>query len=130
MEGFSLLLHQLQERELYYASAILYNDREGKLFGAYAIVASTDTILPYKPHPSPFARDGRTGDPVECDLFVASLTSLQKKKRLATISYQDFLKEIDVSSLEKYDEAHFILPGLSEQEVERIACQGYQNPLM
>lgn len=129
MEGFSLLLHQLQERDLYYASPILYNDKEGKLFGAYAIVASTDTVLPYKRHPSPFARDARTGDPIECDLFVASLTSMQKRKRLATISYQDFLKEIDVSSLEKYDEAHFILPGLSEDEIERIASQGYPNPL-
>ena len=129
MEGFSLLLHQLQERDLYYASPMLYSDKQGKLFGAYAIVAQTDTILPYKRHPSPFARDARTGDPVECSLFVASLTSLEKKRRVATVSYEDFLQEIDVELLEKYDEGHFILPGLSEREIERIASQGYRNPL-
>ena len=45
------------------------------------------------------------------------------------MSYQDFLKEIDVSAMEKYDEEHFILSGLSEQEVERIASLGYPDPL-
>ena len=129
MEGFSLLLHQLQERDLYYGSPAIYRKPDGSHFGAYAIVADTDTVLPYKPHPAPLTVDPSTGRPLECDLYVASLTSLSRRKRLATVSYDDFLKAIDVSSMERYDNAHFILKGLSEDEVSRIASLGYKDPL-
>lgn len=129
MEGFSLLLHQLQERDLYYASPAIYRKPDGSYFGAFAIIADTDSILPYKPHVPLLARDPATGGELKCEVYVAALNSLKKKKRLASMSYQDFLKEIDVSAMEKYDEEHFILSGLSEQEVERIASLGYPDPL-
>ncbi len=129
MEGFSLLLHQLQERDLYYGSPMIYRKSDGELFGVYAVVADTDTVLPYIPHPAPLTVDPGTGKPLECDLYVASLTSLSRKKRLAAISYYDLLKEIDINSMERYDNAHFILPGLSESEITRIAQMGYPDPL-
>ena len=129
MEGFSLLLHEKQERDLYYASPSIYHYKNGTYFGAYAIVADTDSILPYTPHVPVMAKDPATGEDLQCAFYVAGLNSLKQKKNLGTISYSDFLKEIDVSKLEKYDEAHFILPGLSEEEIKRIAQYGYPNPL-
>ena len=129
MEGFSVLLHQLQERDLYYGSPMIYRKGTGDLFGVYAIVADTDTILPYVPHTAPMTVDPVTGEPLKCDTYVASLTSLAYKKRLAAISYSDFLKEIDVDSMERYDNAHFILKGLSEEKIIRIARAGHPDPL-
>ena len=129
MEGFSLLLHQLQERDFYYASPAVYRKQDGSFFGAYAIVADTDTVLPYIPHVPAGAKDPATDEPLVCSVYVAALNSLKRKKRLASIAYRDFLKEIDVSSMERYDEAHFILKGLDENETERIASAGYPDPL-
>ncbi len=129
MEGFSLLLHQLQERDLYYGSAMIYRRGSGDFLGVYAIVADTDTILPYIPHTAPLTVDPQTGKPLECDRYVASLTSLARKKRLAAISYSDFLKEINADGMERYDSAHFILKGLSEEEISRIARAGHPDPL-
>lgn len=127
-EGYAKLLHDKQSMDLYYAVSRVYTKPDGSNFGAYAITAGVDTIIPIQPEPPLMMMDSKTGEPIKCSQFVVNVGSLDNADIGGVISYEDFAEGIGLSSLEKYDAKHVILPGLSEEKVKELA-EKYTNPL-
>lgn len=127
-EGYAKLLHDKQSRDLYYAVSRVYTKPDGSNFGAYAVAADVDTILPIRPEPPLMMMDSKTGEPIKCSQFVVNVGSLENADIGGTISYEDFAEGIGLASLEKYDANHVILPGLTEGTVKELV-EKYHNPL-
>lgn len=124
-EGFASFLHAYQNHDLYYACPMVYRlpDLSG-YFGIFAITATTDSIIPIVPKEPPVTEHE---EGISCDFFVVSLVSLDEKRVIGRISYADFLQSVDAVHLEKFDERHYLLPGLSEEELHHMAT--LQDPL-
>ena len=119
-EGYAQYLHACQSRDLYYALPVIYQSRRtGELFGVYAISSGTDTIISLEPEVP-----ASVGLPKErISFFAVSLVSIQEKKALSTIRFEDFIAEIKGDPMEAYDDCHVILPGLSEEKMAEIASK-------
>ncbi|MBP3890630.1 MAG: DUF4299 family protein [Solobacterium sp.] len=115
-EGFAQFLHNYQKEDLYYASPIVYRLPEDLGYvGIFAITATTESIIPMEP----FRPMHSEAYPL--NLFVVSLVSLEEQRIVGRISFADFLESVDAKHLEKYDEKHYLLPPLSEEEIHTMA---------
>ena len=126
-EGFASYLHRLQAVDLYYAAPRIYKLNDKEYFGAYAITATTGSIIPITPSAPTLAVDPNTGGPLECSKYVVSLVSIQDNGVIGRISYEDFAEAVQVDSLTRFDETHVVLE-LSEESIHEIA-RNYPDPL-
>lgn len=123
MEGFALYLHKHQALDLFYAAPRFYEVGDTKKYlASYVITATCDSIIPMKPEVPFYARS------LECNQFIVILVSIEKQEAVGRISYEDFMKAIEIEKLEKFDEGHVIMPELSEERILEIVNQ-YEDPL-
>ncbi|MBE5933811.1 MAG: DUF4299 family protein [Lachnospiraceae bacterium] len=128
LEGFANLLHSKQVQDLYYAVSRVYRMQDGSYFGAYAIGANIDSIIPIKPEVPLMMKDPVTGEDLKCDKFVVMIGSSDNPDIGGNISYEDFADGIGINNLEKFDENHVILRDFSEEMVKDFASK-YPEPL-
>lgn len=128
LEGFANLLHSKQVQDLYYAVSRVYRMQDGSYFGAYAIGANIDSIIPIKPEVPLMMKDPLTGEALKCDKFVVMIGSSDNPDIGGNISYEDFASGIGIDKLEKFDENHVILRNFSEEMVKDFTSK-YPDPL-
>ncbi|MBR2825536.1 MAG: DUF4299 family protein [Solobacterium sp.] len=121
MESFTKRLHELQEKDYYYAIPRLFQKSEGNLLAVYAISPDTDTILPMEPSLGLYLdKTYRQQSHLNID-FQIGLISYEDHGVIGQIPYNTFLEEVSFDACEKYDEAHRIVKALSEKRIHEIA---------
>ncbi|MEG0366506.1 MAG: DUF4299 family protein [Coprobacillus sp.] len=124
LEIFADDLHQQQNQDLYYANAKFYNvdkDDKKQVMGVYTVTATVDTIFPLVPK-TPFCyQDFSSKDDVKADFYAVCLVSIEKNEVLSTISFDEFINELNKRELHEFDGEHIYFDGLSENELNEIA---------
>ena len=112
---FDEILISKQLMDIYYAGVSFYNGPDG-IFGVYSLAVDCDTVFPNKPRvPFGFAIDGK---PLECNSFKVFMAT--EKEKLGDIPYEQFLSKIPKEKISRYDEANFLLAGLTEEELKSL----------
>ncbi len=102
----------LQEKDVYYAKATLYQRKDQSCFRLYVLTENIPTVLPYEPKSLMNSEDPTTKD--------WYLGIVYEETFKGTISYQDFLKSIQ--KIEEYDTEHFIMI-LDKKQMEQLIQQ-------
>lgn len=102
--------------------------KNGSYFGAYAIGANIDSVIPIKPEVPLMMTDPVTGETLKCDKFVVRIGANDNPDIGGNISYEDFASGIEIDKLEKFDENHVILRDFSEEMVKDFISK-YPDPL-
>lgn len=124
LETFATDLHQQQSLDLYYANARFYNvdkDDKKQIMGVYTITATVDTIFSLEPKVPFRYLDFQTSEETKADFYAVCLFSLEKEEVLTTISFEEFVSELDKKELHEFDGEHIYFDGLSESELADIA---------
>ncbi len=119
-QGFAAYLHEHQAADFYYAVPKIVRQKDKTNIGYYVITANTDSILPIVPNCS-LSFDQRTGKPIECVAFKVLLASIKDNGIIGELPYSAFASEIYIDTLNRFDEKHVILRGLSESRIHEIA---------
>ncbi len=106
------LTSTLQEKDVYYAKATLYQRKDQSCFGLYVLTENIPTVLPYEPKSLM-----NSEEPITKDWYLGIVYEETFK---GTISYQDFLKSIQ--KIEEYDTEHFIMI-LDKKQMEQLIQQ-------
>lgn len=121
LEGFTNKLHKLQENDYYYAIPRLFpKGINNEVLAVYAISPDTETILPKVPTIDPPIDDGNRRN-IHCNTYEVGLISYEDHGVIARLSYEDFKKEMKLEECEEYDVDHYLLKGLSEEELHILA---------
>ena len=104
-----------QSMDIYYAGVNFYSGPDG-IFGVYPLTEDCDTVFPNRPRiPFGMSVDGK---PLECNNFKVFIAT--EKEKLGDIPYDVFLKKIPQAKVSRYDEADFLLKGLTEEEIKAL----------
>lgn len=113
-------MHGLQSQYLYYARAVVYQKKDGTLFGIYTLTADVVTVLPYEaklPDLSGYGRD------LQIDEWYAGLVF--DEKFAGTVPYQALLD--NVSTARVYDAEHFII-SQTKRQLQKLLLRARQEP--
>lgn len=130
-EGFADYLHRLQSVDAYYAVPLIYKNKKkpNSFFGNFAITSDTDTIFPTEAKTPLGFKDPATGEALQCEFFVVTLFSYEKKKIVGTMLFEDFMRMADVMSNPEFDKTHVLLKGISEEKMDELANSEHEDPL-
>jgi len=116
-DEYEQLIHDVQNRDIYYAKPRLVSDNEtNAIFAFYALTDQTESIFPI---------DGTTvllstlnETPTINEVFIRFVLYSEQRAIEGKYNYEKFIKYIskhpDITS---YDDAHIIIPPLSKEEI-------------
>lgn len=115
VKEFDNILISKQQMDVYYAGVSFYNGPDG-VFGVYSLTEDCEAVFPNKPRvPFGFAIDGK---PLECSNF--RVFAATEKEKLGDMPYEQFLSRIPKDKISRYDEANFLLAGLTAEELKSL----------
>ena len=116
-----------QLHDYYYMKPSFFNPPKdsNKIIGVYALTKGVDSIIPKEPYVS--YNCGLAID-TSIDSWLINVVFLKVDEKGKVIDssvsdpifYEDFMRKIDKNKLEIYDRNHYILKGLSEEELKEI----------
>ncbi|MEG0275979.1 MAG: DUF4299 family protein [Coprobacillus sp.] len=124
LETFETDLHQQQSLDLYYTNPRFYSvDKDGKkqVMGVYTITSTVESVFPLVPKTPLCYQDFTSKDEVKADFYAVALFSLESEEMLITISFDDFMKELNKRELHEFDGEHIYFDGFSEEELYEIS---------
>ena len=114
IDKFSAWLDEIQRRDVYYAAPHFYEKQDGSTFGAFAVKAGVETVMPAEPSIPMRLRDQFE---VSCWYVMLGYSDDRKTGRLDIIDYGGLAEHL--AKGEYYDAGHVIL-NLTDSDVEKL----------
>lgn len=119
---FGEWLHEKQSADVYHAPVNFYDTDEG-VCGVFVCVDECTSVYPRKPAVPLFLTDPNTGKPLECSKWVVVLVPQSEKEQIGEIDFELFVERLGQERITRYDEGHFLMQPLSEQELRNLLTQ-------
>lgn len=113
---FAQWLHERQSMDVFFCNPRFFVGDVG-IFGQYMLMNDLPTVFPVTPSVPFGMTDPATGKPLACSRWRVALVIENQPGALAEIDYADFLRRIPENHKTRYDETHFLLSALTEEEI-------------
>ena len=113
---FAQWLHEKQSMDVFFCNPRFFVGEDG-IFGQYMLMNDLPTVFPVTPSVPFGMTDPTTGKPLACSRWCVALVIENQPGALAEIDYTDFLRRIPEDHKTRYDETHFLLSELTEEEI-------------
>jgi len=118
--AFAAWLHEKQSMDVFFCNPRFFMSDSG-IYGQFMLMNDLPTVFPLKPNVPFGMTDPTTGKALECCQWRVVLVIENQPGALCEIDYDQFLASIPEGRKSRYDETHFLLSRLSEQEVRLLA---------
>ncbi len=118
--SFAQWLHEKQSMDVFFCNPRFYAGENG-IFGQYMLMNDLPTVFPDTPCVPLGMTDPGTGKALECRQWRVALVIEQQSGTLCEIDYDTFLRKIPEDHKIRYDETHFLLSELTEEEIRTLA---------
>lgn len=115
MNYWTSYLHDLQDEDYYYAMPSFFQNKEGEIFGGYALTEDCFSVFPKQPY-VPFGYDLKAED---ISYYLLTIVSYPQETEPIRMPYEELWNYFPLDSLSEYDNKHVFLH-LNTELLDRI----------